>query len=56
VKILLPTLEGKIEKYTVYSFFVMVKELADQYQLGAYAGMGIDDTPKYIIFSVSNQY
>jgi len=46
VEISLPTLGGKIERFAVYSFPVMVKELADQYQLGSYVGVGIDDPSK----------
>lgn len=53
VTISLPTLSGKIEKFAVYSFPVMVKELADQYQLGSYVGIGIDDPSKYLRFSLS---
>ena len=53
VEISLPTLDGKIEKFAVYSQPVMVKELADQYQLGSYVGIGIDDPSKYLRFSVA---
>ncbi|SDQ83308.1 Por secretion system C-terminal sorting domain-containing protein [Chryseobacterium soldanellicola] len=53
VEISLPTLNGKIEKFAVYSFPVVVKELADQYQLGSYVGVGIDDPTKYLRFSVA---
>lgn len=53
VEISLPTLEGKVEKFAVYSFPVVVKELADQYQLGSYVGVGIDDPSKYLRFSTS---
>jgi len=53
VEVLLPTLEGKIERFAVYSFPVVVKELADQYELGSYAGVGIDDPQKYVRFSVA---
>ncbi|MFL9834948.1 reprolysin-like metallopeptidase [Chryseobacterium terrae] len=53
VEISIPSLNGKIEKFAVYSFPVMAKELADQYQLGSYVGVGIDDPGKYIRFSVS---
>lgn len=53
VEISLPTLDGKIEKFAVYSQPVMVKELADQYQLGSYVGVGIDDPSKYLRFSVA---
>jgi len=53
VEISLPTLGGKIERFAVYSFPVMVKELADQYQLGSYVGVGIDDPSKQLRFSVA---
>jgi hypothetical protein len=53
VIISLPTLSGKIEKFSVYSFPVVVKELADQYQLGSYVGVGIDDPTKYLRFSLA---
>jgi len=53
VEISLPTLSGKIERFAVYSFPVVVKELADQYQLGSYVGVGIDDPSKYLRFSVA---
>lgn len=53
VVISLPTVEGKIEKFAVYSNPVMVKSLADKYQLGSYVGVGIDDPSKYIRFSTS---
>ncbi|MFP3598925.1 reprolysin-like metallopeptidase [Chryseobacterium sp. SIMBA_029] len=53
VIISLPTLSGKIEKFSVYSFPVVVKELADQYQLGSYVGVGVDDPTKYLRFSLA---
>lgn len=53
VEITLPTLFGKMERFAVYSFPVMAKELADQYQLGSYVGVGIDDPNKSVRFSVS---
>jgi hypothetical protein len=53
VTISLPTLGGKIEKFAVYSFPVVVKELADQYQLGSYVGVGVDDPNKYLRFSLA---
>lgn len=49
----IPTLEGKIEKFAVYSFPVVVKSIADRYQLGSYVGVGLDDPRKYVRFSVS---
>lgn len=48
-----PTLDGKIEKFAVYSLPVVVQSLADKYQLGSYVGTGLDDPEKYIRFSVA---
>ena len=48
-----PTLNGKIERFKVYSLPVVVQSLADRYQLGSYVGTGIDDPEKYIRFSVA---
>lgn len=53
VVISLPTLGGKIERFKIYSAPVVVKELADQYQLGSYAGVGVDDPAKFVRFSIS---
>lgn len=53
VEILLPTMSGKIERFAVYSFPVMTKEFAEQYQLGSYAGVSLDDPSKYLRFSVA---
>jgi len=53
VEISLPSVKGKIERFAVYSFPVMAKELADQYELGSYVGVGIDDPSKQIRFSVA---
>lgn len=53
VVISVPTLNGKIEKFNVYSFPVLVKSLADRYNLGSYVGVGIDDPSKYLRFSVA---
>ncbi|WP_336960247.1 reprolysin-like metallopeptidase [Chryseobacterium contaminans] len=53
VTVSLPTAEGKIEKFAVYSDPVMEKSIADNYQLGSYVGVGIDDPSKYLRFSTS---
>ena len=53
VVISIPTLNGKVERFNVYSEPVMDKEVADKYQLGSYAGVGIDDPSKYVRFSVA---
>ena len=52
VTISIPTSNG-IEKFAVNSFPVMDEALANQYQLGSYVGVGIDDPSKYIRFSVA---
>ncbi|WP_241330480.1 zinc-dependent metalloprotease [Chryseobacterium arthrosphaerae] len=49
----LPTAEGKIEKFAVYSDPVMEKSLADRYELGSYVGVGVDDPGKYVRFSTA---
>ncbi|WP_294250693.1 reprolysin-like metallopeptidase [uncultured Chryseobacterium sp.] len=53
VIISLPTAEGKIEKFAVYSNPVMEKAMAERYQLGSYVGVGVDDSSKYLRFSTS---
>ena len=49
----LPTLEGKIEKFAVYSLPVVEKSMADRYQLGSYTGVKVDDPTVYVRFSIS---
>lgn len=49
----LPTLDGKVENFAVYSLPVMVKSLADRYELGSYTGVGVDDPTKYVRFSIA---
>jgi hypothetical protein len=53
ITINIPTLDGKIEKFTVSSFPVMDETLANKYQLGSYVGIGVDDPTKYIRFSIA---
>ena len=53
VEIKIPTLDGKVERFAVYSAPVVVKSLQDRYQLGSYVGVGIDDPTAYIRFSVA---
>lgn len=53
VIIALPTLDGKIERFNVYSLPVVVKSLADRYDLGSYTGAGVDDPSKLVRFSVA---
>lgn len=53
VSINIPTSGGKIERFMVNSFPVLDEKLANEYQLGSYAGVGVDDPSKYIRFSVA---
>lgn len=53
VIISLPTVDGKIEQFKVFSFPVLAKEIADQYELGSYVGTSVKDPSKYLRFSVS---
>ena len=49
----LPTLDGQIEKFEVYSLPVVERSLADRYQLGSYVGAKVGDATTYVRFSVS---
>lgn len=53
VVVQVPVLEGKSERFAVYSSPVVVPELAEKYGLGSYVGFGIDDPQKRIRFSLS---
>lgn len=53
VEIALPSINGKLEKFDVYSFPVVVQELADQYQLGSYYGVSKADPTVTVRFSVA---
>jgi hypothetical protein len=53
VTVSLPTKDGKIERFAINSFPVLDEALANQYQLGSYVGVGIDDPTKYVRFSVA---
>jgi hypothetical protein len=53
VVISLPMMNGKVERFNVYSFPVVVKELADRYELGSYVGTSVDDPTKYLRFSIA---
>lgn len=53
VVISLPTINGKIEKFNVYSFPVVVKDLEDKYKLSSYVGASVDDPTKYLRFSLA---
>ena len=49
----LPTLDGKIEKFAVYSLPVVEKSMAERYHLGSYTGVKVDDPTVYVRFSIS---
>jgi len=49
----LPTLDGKIEKFAVYSLPVVERSMADRYHLGSYTGVKADDPTVYVRFSIS---
>ena len=49
----LPTADGKMEQFAVYSFPVVDKALAEKYQLGSFAGVSTSDPTKYLRFSLA---
>lgn len=49
----LPTTNGKIERFSVYSSPTVAKSMAERYELGAYSGVGIDDPNKQIRFTTA---
>lgn len=49
----IPTADGRIERFSVYSSPVVEKSMADRYELGAYAGVGLDNPHKQIRFSTA---
>ncbi|WP_312297894.1 hypothetical protein [Chryseobacterium sp.] len=53
VIISLPTANGKVERFSVYSAPVIEKSMADRYELGSYSGTGIDNPYKQIRFSTA---
>lgn len=53
VIISLPTADGKIERFSVYSSPVVEKSMADRYELGAYSGIGVDNPQRQIRFSTA---
>nr|WP_315034325.1 zinc-dependent metalloprotease family protein [uncultured Chryseobacterium sp.] len=53
VVVSLPTTDGKIERFSVYSAPVVAKSMAERYQLGAYSGVGLDNPSKQIRFSTA---
>ena len=48
-----PTLNGGVERFQVFSLPVMDAALEEKYQLGSYSGIGIDDPSKSIRFSIA---
>jgi hypothetical protein len=53
VVVSLPTTDGRVERFSVYSSPVVEKSMADRYELGAYAGIGLDNPNKQIRFSTA---
>ncbi|AZA83955.1 propanediol utilization protein [Chryseobacterium lactis] len=53
VVISLPTTDGRVERFSVYSAPVVAKSMADRYQLGAYSGVGLDNPTKQVRFSTA---
>lgn len=53
IEIAVPTGDGVIERFAVYSNPVAVKSLEEKYGIGSYSGVGIDDPKKSIRFSIS---
>lgn len=49
----LPTTDGKVERFSVYSSPVVEKSMAERYELGAYTGIGVDNPNKRIRFSTA---
>jgi len=49
----LPTVDGKMEQFEVYSLPVVQKSLAERYQLGSYVGAKVGDPTVWVRFSVS---
>lgn len=53
VEISIPILGEGVQVFEVYSLPVVVKELADKYDLGSYVGVAQNDKSKYIRFSLA---
>ncbi|SFM99446.1 Por secretion system C-terminal sorting domain-containing protein [Chryseobacterium oleae] len=53
VIISLPTADGRVERFSVYSSPVVEKSMADRYELGSYSGTGIDNPHKQVRFSTA---
>lgn len=49
----LPTTNGKVERFSVYSSPTVAKSMAERYELGAYSGVGIDNPNKQIRFTTA---
>ncbi|MDN3692832.1 zinc-dependent metalloprotease family protein [Chryseobacterium tructae] len=53
VVVSLPTTDGKVERFSVYSSPVVAKSMAERYELGAYSGVGLDNPTKQVRFSTA---
>ena len=53
VEISIPTIDGKTERFKVFSFPVVVDELAAKYQLGSYYGISVSDPTVTVRFSIA---
>lgn len=53
VEITVPVLKGGTERFKVFSAPVVDLQLAQQYKLGSFVGVGIEDPLKFIRFSLS---
>ncbi|HCN48852.1 MAG TPA: propanediol utilization protein [Chryseobacterium sp.] len=53
VEVSLPTTDGRVERFSVYSSPSVEKSMAERYQLGAYVGIGLDNPNKQIRFSTA---
>jgi hypothetical protein len=53
VVVSLPTTDGRVERFSVYSSPVVEKSMAERYQLGAYSGVGLDNPSKQVRFSTA---
>ncbi|WP_160137357.1 reprolysin-like metallopeptidase [Chryseobacterium sp. c4a] len=53
VVVSLPTTDGKVERFSVYSAPVVAKSMAERYELGAYSGVGLDNPTKQVRFSTA---
>lgn len=52
ITVLLPTLEGTLERFDVYSFPVVAASLAQKFDLNSYIGKSVENPEKTVRFSV----